>query len=213
MTNYELGWKTLLFDNSLIFNGSTYYIDWTDIQVSRFDPENVSILTFIENAADAEIYGVEADLSWRATSNLTLFGAFSYNDAELTDIGAQIVEIAPEGSQLPLAPKFQASFRARYDWSFDSDLVDYGFVQAGLQYASTSFSSLVAEDRRRQRRYTTADFKIGVTKDSWAIEFFIDNLTNKRAQLFINNQDDIERITTVRPRTMGFNVSYRYLPF
>ncbi|MCG8465442.1 MAG: TonB-dependent receptor [Xanthomonadales bacterium] len=213
VTNYELGWKTLLFDNSLIFNGSAYYIDWSDIQVSRFDPENVSILTFIENAADAEIYGVEADLSWRATSNLTLFGAFSYNDAELTSVDAQIVEIAPVGSQLPLTPKFQSSFRARFDWSFESDLLDYGFVQAGVKYASTSFSSLVAEDRRRQERYTLADFKVGVTKDSWAVEFFIDNLTNKRAQLFINNQDDIERVTTVRPRTMGFNVSYRFLPY
>ncbi|GAB4193592.1 MAG: TonB-dependent receptor [Wenzhouxiangellaceae bacterium] len=211
--NYELGWKTLLLDNSLIFNGSAYFIDWTDIQTSRFDPENVSILTFIENAADAEIKGVEADLTWRATNNLTFFAGLSFNDTELTSVDAQIVEIAPVGSRLPLTPKFQGSLRARYEWSFDSDLLDYGYVQAGVRYAGSSFSSIVAEERRRQDDYTLANFSIGVNKDSWGVEFFINNLTDERAQLFINNQDDIERITTVRPRTFGFNVSYRYLPF
>ncbi|MEM6914183.1 MAG: TonB-dependent receptor, partial [Pseudomonadota bacterium] len=78
--NYELGVKSQLLGNTLQLNGSIYFVEWTDMQVSRFDPQNVSILTFIENAADSEIFGIEGDAVWAATDNLTLFGAISYND-------------------------------------------------------------------------------------------------------------------------------------
>ena len=109
VVNYEFGWKTLLLDNTLRWNGNVYFIDWTDMQVSRFDPQNVSILTFIENAADSEIRGIESDFTWRATDNWTLMGAFSYNDTELVATNANVIEMAPVGSELPLTPKFQAN--------------------------------------------------------------------------------------------------------
>jgi iron complex outermembrane receptor protein len=39
---------------------------------------------------------------------------------------------------------------------------------------------------------------------------FVDNLTDKRPELFINNQDDITRIATSRPRSIGLTVSFSY---
>jgi outer membrane receptor protein involved in Fe transport len=213
VVNWELGWKTLLFDNSLRINGSTYFIEWTDMQVSRFDPENVSILTFIENSADSEIFGVEADFTWRATENLTLFGAVSYNETELTSVDAQVIELAPVGSQLPLVPELQGYLRARYEQSLDVDFLDRGYVQLSGKFASNSFSSLVAEERRRQAGYGILDARAGVSRENWTAEVFVENFTDKRAELFINTQDDIPRITTNRPLTAGIRLSYRFLPF
>lgn len=207
VVNYEFGWKTTLADGNVQFNGSTYFIEWTDMQVSRFDPANVSILTFIENAADSEIFGIEMDTIWVATEHLTLFAAFSYNDTEITEVKGQAVEIAPKGSRLPLTPEFQGNVRARYEWA----LADYdAYWQLALQYAGSSFSSIVAEERRDQDSYTTSDAAIGLNKDNWNVEFFVENLTDERADLFINNQDDILRITTNRPRTLGLRFSYDY---
>lgn len=205
--NYEIGWKTFLLDGNLQFNGNVYFIEWTDMQVSRFDPQNVSILTFVENAADSEIFGIEADAAWAPTDNLTLFGAVSYNDTELTSVNARVVEIAPIGSELPLVPELQFAGRARYQW----EVGDYdAFAQGGIQYAGESFSSIVEAVREQQDSYTTADASIGVMKDEWTAELFVDNLTDERAELFINEQDDIPRITTNRPRTLGLRVSYDY---
>ena len=203
--NYELGWKTQLFNGLLQFNGNAYFIEWTDMQISRFDPQNVSILTFIENGADSEIRGLEGDVIWAPTDNLSLFGAFSYNDTELTDISAQIVELAPEGSQLPLVPEFQATFRARYNWYLDDGYNVY--AQAAAQYADKSYSSLVASERRKQDSYTTYDAALGVAKDAWKAEVFLENFTDERADLFINTQDDIRRVTTNRPRTVSLRFS------
>ena len=205
--NYEAGWKTQFFQNTVQFNGAVYWVEWTDMQVSRFDPQNVSILTFIENSADSEIFGVEGDVQWAATDALTLFGAFSYNDTEVTAVSAEVIDLAPVGSQLPLVPDLQLTARARYEQPIGEYLV-YG--QAGLQYAAESFSSLIAEVREEQASYTTVDLATGVSKDQWRAELFVENASDERAELFINTQDDIRRITTNRPRTVGMRVSFDY---
>ncbi len=204
VTNWELGWKTLFFDNTLQFNGAAYFIEWENMQVSRFDPLNVSILTFIENAANSEILGVEGDVTWAATDEVTLFGAFSFNDTELTEVFGQAVELAPVGSELPLVPTWQAVARARYDTTYgDYDL----YAQGAIQYAGEAFSSLVADVREQQDSYITLDASFGVARDNWRVGLFFENLTDERAELFINEQDDIRRITTNRPRTVTLNVS------
>jgi iron complex outermembrane recepter protein len=213
VVNWELGWKTLFFGNSLRINGSAYFIEWSDMQISRFDPQNVSILTFIENGADSEIFGIETDFTWRATQNLTLSGSISYNDTELTDVDAQVIELAPIGSQLPLVPELQGFLRARYEQSLDVDWVDTGYVQLSGKFAGNSFSSLVAEERRRQAGYGILSARAGVTRENWSAELFVENLTDKRAELFKNTQDDILRITTNRPLTAGLRFSYRFLPY
>ncbi len=207
VTNYEFGWKAMLLDNSLRFNGNVYFIEWDSMQVSRFDPVNVSILTFIENAADSEIKGFEGDITWQATDNLTLYGAFSYNETELTALKAEVIEMAPIGSSLPLTPEFQGNLRARYDWEIGDFYANW---QLAAQYAGSSYSSIVASERQKQDSYSLLNASIGVEKDSWSAKLYIDNLTDKRAELFINNQDDIPRVTTNRPRTIGLSFSYSY---
>lgn len=207
VTNYEFGWKTLLLDQNLRFNGNAYFIEWDNMQTSRFDPQNVSILTFIENAASSEIRGIETDFEYIATDNLTLYGAFSFNDTELTEVNAQVIEMAPIGSTLPVTPKTQGNIRARYDWSnagFDFDW------QVAMQFAAKSYSSIVAEERFAQDSYSLFNTSVGAEKDGWRVRLYVDNVTDERATLFINNQDDISRISTNRPRTIGMSVNYTY---
>ena len=207
VTNYEVGWKTTLADGAFQWNGAAYYVEWEGMQTSRFDPINVSILTFIDNAADSEIRGIETDFSWLATENLTIFGAFAYIDTELTQTDSQVIELAPVGSELALTPKFAGNLRARYDWYLDSVQV---YPQGVVTYAYESWSSIVAADRRLQDSYTTVDASVGVIKDDWSVELFGSNLTDERADLFYNTQDDVPRITTNRPLTIGFRVTYDY---
>jgi outer membrane receptor protein involved in Fe transport len=205
--NYEFGWKTTWLDGRFQWNGAAYYVEWEDMQTSRFDPINVSILTFIDNAADSEIKGLESDFSWAATENLSLFAGFSYIDSELTSTKSEVIELAPIGSRLALTPEFAGNLRLRYDWFLESAQV---YTMGVVQYASDSWSSIVAADRRKQDSYTIADLSVGVTKDNWNVELFVRNLTDERAELFFNVQDDTPRITTNRPRTIGFRVGYDY---
>ncbi len=207
VTNYEFGWKAMLLDNRVRFNGNLYYIEWDNMQVSRFDPVNVSILTFIENAADSEITGFEGDVAWQVNDNLTLFSAVSINSTELTALKAQVIEMAPIGSSLPMTPEFQGNLRLRYDWDLGSYAANW---QLATQFADNSYSSIVSSERQEQASYSLLNASIGIEKDGWSAKLYIDNITDERADLFINNQDDIVRVTTNRPRTIGLTIGYTF---
>jgi hypothetical protein len=77
-----------------------------------------------------------------------------------------------------------------------------------IQTAGTSYSSVVAAKRVGQDNYTQVDASIGAVKESWKVELFAENMTNERAELFINDQDDTLRIATNRPLTLSLRVSY-----
>ena len=79
LTNYELGWKTSWANNRLILNGAIFREEWEDFQFSYLGQNG---LTEIRNAAQAQIDGVELDLSWAATYNLMISGGFAWYDAE-----------------------------------------------------------------------------------------------------------------------------------
>jgi len=208
--NIEFGWKTTLLDGSLQFNGTIYHVDWTSIQIPRFDPSEVAVTTFVDNGLDAEILGLEADVIYAATDNLTLFAAISYNDTEVVSVleGTNFDKLlAPVGSPLPLTPKVQGNVRARYEWQtndFDA------YWQLGIAYADSTYSALLLDDRLPQESYTLGDLTVGVSRDQWTVEFFVENITDKRAQLHFNNQDRVPRITTNRPRTFGLRYSYDF---
>ena len=214
LDNLEFGWKSTLADGTVQFNGSVYFMDWENIQVSQFDSQNISILTVVDNGGNAEIFGVEADLVWAVTDRLTLFAAGSYNDTELVYVDPAFdIVVADAGTPLPLTPKEQLTARARYDFVFAGGLDAYW--QVAVKYAGESINSLVdtpEEPNTTQDSYTILDAAIGLMnlESGWRAELFGTNLTDERAQLHINRQDFFERTTTNRPRTLGIRFSYEY---
>jgi len=206
VTNYEFGWKSTLFDGTLRFNGSIYKIDWDGLQVGITDFD-ISVLTFTSNAADAEIKGFEGDLTWLANDNLTLAAAWSFNDTKMVRVPQGVTAIAGVGSRLALAPEVQYHLSARYQWT-ENELMPY--AQLVYAYTDNQFSSIVVDNRFLQKSYNTLDAAFGLKYDNWSIELFGENLTDERAQLFINSLDTDLRITTNRPRTVGIKVSYDY---
>ena len=206
VTNYELGWKTTFLDGALRFNGAIYQIDWDGLQVGITD-FNISVITFTTNAADAEIQGFEGDLTWQPNDNLTLAAAWTFNDTEMGSVPAGVTDIAGEGSRLALAPKTQYNLSARYNWT-ESKFQPY--AQVIYAYTGNQFSSIVVDNRFLQQSYNTIDASFGFDMDNWSVEIFGENLTDERAELFINSLDTDLRITTNRPRTIGIKVSYDY---
>ena len=214
--NYELGWKTQFFDNSLQINGAAYFIKWDNIQSQVYRPKD-SFLTFVQNAADAEIKGLEGSFIWRGIEGLTVNGAFTYTDSKLTRVTNGVSNLVPVGSRLALTPKLQGNLGARYERQIADGMT--GFVRAGIQSAGSMISTI---DRGADafgnplmgdyhlKGYTTFDGSIGVTKDNYSVELFGDNLSDERAQLYANASDRVLRITTNRPRTFGVRVSAKY---
>lgn len=61
-----------------------------------------------------------------------------------------------------------------------------------------------------QDDYTIVNLAVGVVKDQWSAELFVNNLTDENASIFINTQDYHPRVTTNRPQTFGLRFSYEF---
>lgn len=82
---YELGIKTQWFNNRLRANAALWFYDYQDIQVGAITGVG---LTVVQNAAAAELQGLDFDFEFRPTSNLTFRGGFTALESEYTEFTA-----------------------------------------------------------------------------------------------------------------------------
>jgi len=206
--NYELGWKLDLIDGQLRFNGSAFYVDISDLQTTIFDP-SITNLFFSANAADAEIYGVEADFTFApyAVPGLTVAGAFSILDTEITDVLIPTDDVV-EGAELAFAPSFQGNLRVRYEFDLTNTLGAY--VMPQVTHSASKFTDIIEINRLELDSYTVVDLAFGIEKDQWNVEIFGENMFDERAQISGNFVNDRARIVTNRPLTVGLRVGYDY---
>ena len=142
LTGYELGVKSFLFARSLRLNATLFRSTIEDLQVSRFDPSNVAFLYFMENIGDAEAMGLDVDFQWVPTNSLTVAGAFSLLDTEITSLNPQLRGIAvPPGSELPLAPSFAGNLKMRYNF-FLEDMATNAYLTFTLNHRGKSLSGM-----------------------------------------------------------------------
>ena len=211
--NYELGWKTELFDNSLRFNGSAFFVEVEGLQTTIFDPSIVNLF-FSDNAANAEIQGIEGDFTWAPyeVDGLTIAGAFSLLDTEVTDVLTPTNDVI-SGSDLAFAPAWQGNLRARYEWDLEREIANSALtahIMPQLVFSDDSVSDIIEINKADIDGYVTLGGTLGVTADQWSAELFATNLTNEYAELSNNFVFDRERVTPLRPRTIGVRVGYDF---
>ncbi|MEM7666280.1 MAG: TonB-dependent receptor [Pseudomonadota bacterium] len=206
--NYELGWKMDLIDGQLRFNGSAFFVDISNLQTQIFDP-SITNLFFSSNAADAEIYGIEADFTIApyALPGLTIAGAFSILDTEITEVLIPTTDVI-EGEELAYAPGFQGNIRARYEWDLSNTLEAY--IQPQVSYSGSKFTDIIEINKIELDAYTLFDLAVGIKADRWGFEVFGENLSDERAEISGIFGNDRERIITNRPLTVGMRVSFDY---
>jgi len=223
LTNFELGWKTSF--GPFTWNGAIYHQIWKKFQFS-FLGENS--LTVIQNGRDAEINGIESDVSYVA-GGLSLNAAAAYTDAKTKgNICKSILDdanctdswiVTPSGTRLPITPKFKMAANARYTWPVWSG-------KAHIQGSITHRSSASADLRQdigggldpndflgRIRSSTLVDTFIGYSWDKFTAELFATNLFDERNDLVRFVACSIctqTKITPGRPRTIGIRLGARF---
>lgn len=212
ITNYEVGWKTELADGQVRLNGAAYIMKWDDVQFTRFDPSE-SQLGLTSNAGAAEVKGIEADMAWLATDNLTLTGAFTWLNAELTEDFTQNINAgpvapdAPSGTRLPFIPEYKAYVNARYDFrvkGYDA------FLNGNYSVVGSSYNDLYVAVRQEQDGYGLLNVSAGFGRNDWQVKLSLRNLTDERAELYRNAADYDSRITTNQPRSIGITFSQKF---
>jgi len=138
---------------------------------------------------------------------LTIAAAISLNDTEITNDVSKTVPIVDIGSALPLSPERQYNIRIRRDGTFKG--MD-SYTQVAYKSATDTYNSFESAKVLGQPEYHVLDMAFGFTVNETDVEFFIRNATDERANLYYNDQDDIPRITTNRPRNMGVRIARKF---
>ena len=200
VTNTEFGWKTILKDGQLRFNGSVFMIDVEGLQSTIFDPSIVNLF-FSDNAADGDIKGVEGDFTYYANKEgLTVAGAFSLLDTELTKKLVPTDDVVV-GSDMAFAPGMQFNLRARQEWGMANGNI--GHAQVQLTHSDESYSDIMEPNKALQSSYSTMDLRFGISNDDMTAELYIDNVTDERGEISNTFVFDRQRISYIRPTTVG----------
>ncbi|MCG8443109.1 MAG: TonB-dependent receptor, partial [Caulobacterales bacterium] len=221
--NYEAGIKSRLLGNRLEANAAVFSMDYTDLQVQRYTiRENVPALQ-VENAAEATINGLEADLRFLASEHWSFDANLSYLDATYDDYLAadQITTEATgevttrdvSGNQLFDAPEFAANLGTDLSAPIWSDWE--ARLRAEAQYQSEVFFTPF-EDLRglSQDAVTIGNLRATFANEALGAEIaaFVYNISDEEVISSQTEGDDTPftgafvRTTFKSPRTYGVTI-------
>lgn len=209
VTNYELGAKSTYFDGSFQLNAALFFVDIENLQTTIFDP-SITNLFFSDNAANAEVTGLEGDFVWLPafSENLTVTGAFSILDTEITDVLTPTNDVR-KGDELAFAPEFQGTLRARYEWDFGTTGM-IAHVMPAISWSSEAFSDIITINRDKMDGWVMANISAGFSTEGWDAEIYINNLTDERAEVARNFVFDRTTVTYVQPLTIGVRANFHF---
>ncbi len=226
LSNYEIGFKTSWLDRKLRINGALFIEEWKNLQYPLAPQGSVGV-TYVYNAGDARIKGIEGDFNWQI-GDLNLSGSGTYVDGKLTsdfcavdpvglNIDCTLLPLgAPSGTRLPVQPRFKGNATARYTFR-SSALAPY--VQATVLHQSGTRSYLTTREFAAlgpTQGFTTADFAAGAKFGQFNVEAYVLNAFDERGVLSINTVcvpsicGAGARSYIVKPRLFGVKVGTKF---
>ena len=208
--NYEAGAKGRLFDGKLDYQADAYAIFWYNIQVPETTADGA--FTFTGNAGDAVVKGFEFEFDAHPMQYVTASFAGSYQDAYLIH-GATAAQFALNptlglaGEKIPNVAPFQFSIGLNYTRPVTDTLT--GTLAADIDYRSGTNSYFASNTFNIPlQSYVLLNLRAGLSMGPWSGNIFARNATNERAQISaINSTQDPDALLTVRPRTIGVNLT------
>ncbi|MGH8285920.1 MAG: TonB-dependent receptor, partial [Steroidobacteraceae bacterium] len=211
--NYEIGFKSNLLDRRIRLNASIFYMDYTDLQVTQTNAACLCNLT--DNAASAEIKGIESEFEFAITNNVRIFASGSFVDTEYVDFIESAINpstgqrLVSSGNRLQRTPETQASggfdittglgswpnalnLRATYTW------------QGDLFWATDNIA--------KEEPYGLLDARIGLAPEdaSWEVALWGKNITDELYRVNIIPFFGEEVSQYGAPRTYGVDLSWRF---
>ncbi len=244
---YELGYKARFFDNTLQFNSSAYFYDYSSIHTSTEQacppggtPQSlqsacavVNSTTSVQAAPGAEVFGIEFEVLYLATENLTLGGNFSFTDTEYTKSFFVVDGADPrfpgevytaqtnpdrtidiKGNRLLQVPELKANAFASYRFDLgDSGAID---VLASWSYIDDVYFSAFESDLDLAPAYDRFDLRStwSSVDERWKASAFVNNVTDEIGirQILANGAAAGYRRTAqvTEPRVYGLELMYEF---
>ena len=214
LTNFEVGAKGRLFDGLFDYQADVYFIKWDNIQVQETTADGAFV--YQGNAGTAHSKGVEFEFTAHPIQYFSLSFAGSYQDSYLTQ-GATPAQYALNptlgrtGDAIPNVPKFQLNLGLNYAVPLTGSWQGVAAADVTYRDAENAYFASNIKYNISLAPYTLLNLRLGVINGPWTANLFARNLTNKRAEVSaINSSQDPDAMLTVRPRTVGVNLTRKF---
>lgn len=236
VTNYEIGVKTS--QDNFTLEAAAFYSDDKNLQVSVVTPICVGTTCtatgITANAPKAEVYGVEAKLSYSPVEGLTINAGGAYLHAEYIIFpnatgnglnGATGLNISGQsqdwsGQQMARSPEFAGNIGIEYEVPmFTGNLLmsvnaNYSgsFVNSNPSLYGPAAGALAKVQRYRTSPYTLVNAQATWTdaNDQFSIKVFALNLTDEDYLLAYNGGTYGDYKLPNTPRQFGIQIGYRF---
>ncbi|MFC3051421.1 TonB-dependent receptor [Kordiimonas pumila] len=206
-TNFEVGQRGTFFNRRVVFNNSLYFTKYKDLQVRI--PTGTGVRA--ENA-QAEIWGLESELTWRVSNGLTLSAIYAYTHDRLTKFDTEEygIPVSYAGNRLTRIPAHKVVISPSYtlelssgadlelsvDYAYESKIFDDFNNQPPEIRASTNFVDARAV-------FTTVD-------EQWSVSLWGKNLTNELTRTYQSDFGGVNFGAYNAPRTYGVSLRWKY---
>jgi iron complex outermembrane receptor protein len=204
--NYEVGYKSELFDRRVRLNLAAFYTDFQDLQVELLD--DVNLVLVVANAADATIKGVEGEFETLLHENLTLYASASYIEAEYKDYIDPLRGIDYSGNRIQRTPEFQGNVGLDLNVPFADDLEFQGNVQYGYQ----SKMYYGPDNTNLEPGYGLLDLRAGIgsADGKWQVYGYMKNASDELYRVSIIPFAGDEFSIFGAPQTYGVRVAMTF---
>ncbi|MCH4894784.1 TonB-dependent receptor [Sphingomonas sp. SFZ2018-12] len=215
--SYEGGAKTSWLDGRLTLNGSVFYNDYTDVQVTSFgsDPVTGVFVSLFTNAASASAWGAELELLAQPTDGLAITGSLGLLDANYDRfdilVGGVVTDVSDR--RVVNAPDFNASLGATYTAPLSSYLSATFHVDGS--YRSTVATEITDSPLLRQEGYERINAFVALNgpQDRWQLRAGVENLTDRNVRVQGFNLQEFPGVQVgffSAPRTYDLRLIVRY---
>ena len=222
--SFEAGFKSTILGGRGVLNGTAYYYDTQDQQVTAVG--GAGNFNQLFNADSVVGYGVEIDAFLNPTDFLELTAGFSYNDTEIDDpdlevgiCGSPCTVLDPinpvtgnaqiDGNPLPQAPKYIANATARFGLPVGDGFE--AFVLGDIAHRSQVNFFLYESAEFRSEALTEIGLRggIGSLDGNWEVAGYVRNLTGETA---LEGGVDFNNLTGFlnEPSTYGVELTTRF---
>gem|GEM_PF-407585 len=211
--NYEIGIKSDFWDNRFRINADVFYMDYTNLQVTQTNAACLCNIT--DNAASAEIKGVEAEFSLLPLDDLRFTLSGSYVDAKYKDFIESAIDpttglnLDSSDNRMQRTPETQVSGGVDYTMGLGSwgkalnFRVNYTW-QSDMYWATDNIAS--------EPSYGLIDARIGLSPEGapWQVALWGKNLNDELYRTNIISFFGEEVSQFGAPRTYGVDFTFKF---
>lgn len=211
VTNYELGIKGTVLDNTLRFSATAFYMQYDDLQVlvQTVQASGLPGPLLTQNAGEAESQGFEADAQWQLHEYWQLSGTYAYLDTEYTELEGSL---APhEGNNLRNAPENAVSLSVIFDYPLTSGHLN---ARADYTYKDDAYQDVSNSEEAKMESYDLLNLRVAYSSESdkWELAGWVKNATDEEYMLHNStlNPGLAQLILPAAPRTYGATFTWNY---